>query len=68
MDEADDDAVVRAAAKLAWPERLTHSHWRVRAEAYAAVTAAAATAADANASPLADFGAIIQRAAPGSSR
>jgi hypothetical protein len=56
---ADDDALVRDAQALPWEERFAHAHWRVRSEAYAAVTAAAGGAADATASPLAEFGARL---------
>jgi hypothetical protein len=54
---ADDDAVVRDAERLPWAERLAHAHWKVRSEAYAAVATASAAGADANESPLVDFGA-----------
>ena len=54
---ADDDAVVRDAERLPWADRLAHAHWKVRSEAYAAVATASAAGADANESPLVDFGA-----------
>jgi hypothetical protein len=56
---ADDDAVVRDAQRLPWADRLSHAHWKVRNEAYAAITAEATPGADANASPLVDFGACV---------
>lgn len=63
-EEADTDALVRDAERLPWAERLTHAHWRVRAEAYGAVTTAAAGGADTSASPLSDFGAVLMRCVP----
>ena len=63
-EEADTDALVRDAERLPWAERLTHAHWRVRAEAYAAVTTAAAGGADTSVSPLSDFGAASMRCVP----
>ena len=57
-EEGDADALVRDAERLPWAERLTHAHWRVRAEAYAAVTTAAAGDVDVGSSPLSDFGAL----------
>ena len=53
----DTEALVRAAERLPWADRLQHAHWRVRVEAYAAVAAAAAAGGDAGAPPLSDFGA-----------
>jgi hypothetical protein len=60
----DTEALVRDAERLPWADRLTHAHWRVRVEAYAAVTAAAAAAGDVSAPPLSDFGAPSPRRAP----
>jgi cytoskeleton-associated protein 5 len=53
----DDDKAVREAKALPLPERLAHSHWRVRADAYADVGTEASSAADTSSASLSEFGA-----------
>ena len=56
----DDDKVVREAKQLPLPERLSHTHWRVRADAYADVAKEAGSAADTSSASLTEFGASGQ--------
>lgn len=60
----DDDKVVREAKALPLPERLAHSHWRVRADAYADVGTEASSAADTSSASLSEFGAPGALATP----
>ena len=53
----DDEALVRAAASLPLPERLSHAHWRVRSDACAEVVKEASWASEATTPPLREFGA-----------
>ena len=59
----DDDKLVREAAKLPIAERLAHSHWRVRADAYADVGKEASWAKETSTPTLTEFGAPGRRAA-----
>ena len=66
--EAKDDALIAAAKSLPLSDRLLHSHWRVRSDAYADVVKEAGWAQDGTTQPLRDFGArqtpTLQRRAP----
>jgi hypothetical protein len=55
--ESKDDAIIAAAKSLPLPDRLLHSHWRVRSDAYADVVKEASWAQDGSTQPLRDFGA-----------